>query len=88
MDIYLHLSAVRSPEDERKKAGFLHAWIVEHGIKQTLIHATTLQSLMNTKLSQHRFWPCHENGLIKTIQTQTIPRNQCVSFKSASHTLN
>ena len=43
---------------------------------------TTLQSLMNTKLSLHRFWPCHENGLIKTIQT--IPHNQYVSFKLAS----
>ena len=40
---------------------------------------TTLQSLMNTKLSQHRFWPCHENGLIKMIQT--IPHNLYVSFK-------
>ena len=25
---------------------------------------TTLQSMMNAKLSQHRFWHCHENGLI------------------------
>ena len=38
---------------------------------------TTLQSLMNTKLSQHRLWPSHETGLIKTIQT--IPHNPCVS---------
>ena len=30
---------------------------------------TTLQSMMNAKLGQHRFWPCHENGLIKMIQT-------------------
>ena len=43
---------------------------------------TTLQSLMNTKLSQHRFWPCHENRLIKTIQT--IPHNLYVSFKLTS----
>ena len=34
---------------------------------------TTLQSVINTKLSKHRFWHCHENGLIKTIQT--IPHN-------------
>ena len=33
------------------------------------IHHTTLQFLMNTELSQHKFWPCHENRLIKTIQT-------------------
>ena len=35
---------------------------------------TSLQSSMNTKLSPHRFWPSHENELIKTIQT--IPTNQ------------
>ena len=40
---------------------------------------TTLQSMMNAKLSPHRFWPCHENGLIKTIQT--IPHNLYVSVK-------
>ena len=34
---------------------------------------TTLQSIMNAKLSQHRFWHCHKNRLIKTIQT--IPHN-------------
>ena len=43
---------------------------------------TTLQSMMNAKLSPHMFWPCHENGLIKTIQT--IPHNLYVSFKLAS----
>ena len=43
---------------------------------------TTLQSVMNAKLSKHRFWHCHENGLIKTIQT--IPHNLSVSVKSAS----
>ena len=42
--------------------------------------ATTLQFIMNAKLSPHRFRPCHENGPIKTIQT--IPHNQYVSFKS------
>ena len=30
---------------------------------------TYLQSLMNTKLSQRKFWQCYENGLIKTIPT-------------------
>ena len=25
------------------------------------IRITTLQSIMNAKLSLHRFWPCHEN---------------------------
>ena len=41
--------------------------------------STTLQSMMNAKLSKHRFWHCHENGLIKTIQT--IPHNPYVRFK-------
>ena len=43
---------------------------------------TTLQSKMNAKLSPHRLWHCHENGLIKTIQT--IPHNLYVSFKLTS----
>ena len=38
-----------------------------------LAYNTTLQSIMNAKLSKHGFWHCHENGLIKTIQT--IPHN-------------
>ena len=38
--------------------------------------------MVNAKLSKHRFWPCYENGLIKTIQT--IPRNLCVSVKWTS----
>ena len=42
----------------------------------------TLQSLVNAKLSHLRFWPCHENGLIKTIQM--IPHNLHVSFKLTS----
>ena len=43
---------------------------------------TILQSMKNVKLSPHRFWPCHEDGLIKTIQM--IPHNIYVSFKLAS----
>ena len=38
--------------------------------------------MMNAKLSPHRFWPCHETGLIETIQT--IPHYPYVSFKSTS----
>ena len=34
---------------------------------------TTLQSMMNAKLSQQRFWHCYDNRLIKTVQT--IPHN-------------
>ena len=43
---------------------------------------TTLQSMMNAKLSKQRFWHCYENGLIKTIQT--IPHNLYVSVKLTS----
>ena len=32
------------------------------------IVTSTLQSMMNEKLSPYGFWSCHENGLIKTIQ--------------------
>ena len=48
----------------------------KNDIKKT---STTLQSIMNDKLSPHRFWPCYANGLIKTIQK--IPHNLYVSFK-------
>ena len=44
---------------------------------------TTLQSIMNAKLSQQRFWHCYENGLINTIQT--IPHIIYMSCKLASH---
>ena len=43
---------------------------------------TTLQSVINTKLSKQRFRHCHENGLIKMIQT--IPHNLYVSVKLTS----
>ena len=40
---------------------------------------------MNTKLSLHKFWACHENGLIKSFKTiQTIPQNLYVSVKLTS----
>ena len=32
-------------------------------------NTTTLQSMINAKLSKQRFWHCYESGLIKTIQT-------------------
>ena len=47
--------------------------------KKPVVGRTTLQSMMNAKLSLHGFWHCHKNGLIKTIQT--IPHNLYVSFK-------
>ena len=51
-----------------------------YGLSKESVH--NLQSIMNAKLSLHGFWHCHENGLIKTIQT--IPHNLYLSFKSAS----
>ena len=36
---------------------------------QHMLICSTLQSMMNAKLSPHRFWPCHKNGIIKMIQT-------------------
>ena len=38
--------------------------------------------MMNTKLSQHGFWHCYENRLIKAIQM--IPHNLYVSVKLTS----
>ena len=46
------------------------------------IYITTLQSMVNAKLSKQRFWHFYENGLIKTIQT--IPHNLQVSVKLTS----
>ena len=60
-------------------------WIVCNFFKSEAKIETSLatfQSMLNAKLSLHRFWPCHENGLIKTIQA--IPQNLYVSFKSTS----
>ena len=55
---------------------------VKYAHCQTFLFTTTLQSLMNTKLSKHRFWLCRENRLIKTILS--IPHNLYVSVESAS----
>ena len=46
-------------------------------------HTATLQSIMNAKLIQHRFWHCQENVLINTIQT--IAQSRYVSFNSVSY---
>ena len=43
---------------------------------------TTLPYMMNDKLSPHWIWPCHENGLIKTIQM--TPHNLYVIVKLTS----
>ena len=39
----------------------------------TRMQFTTLQSMINAKLGQHRFWPSHKNGLTRTIPM--IPHN-------------
>ena len=61
---------------------YIHSglWGLDLRIGQISKVSTTLQSLTNTKLSPHRFRPCHENGLIKI---PTIPHKLYVSFKSA-----
>ena len=41
---------------------------------------TTTQSIMNAKLSHHRFWHFHENSLIKTIQM--IPHHVLMQVSS------
>ena len=57
-------------------AFLISGMLVRHLLPRFLLkHSTstkenvTLQTLMNTKLRQHRFWPCHDDGLINTIQT-------------------
>ena len=50
--------------------------------RNNLKRNSSILSMMNAKLSQQRFRHCHENGLIKMIQT--IPHNLHVSFKLTS----
>ena len=50
--------------------------------KTKLKIGTTFPSLMNTKLTLHGVWHCHENGLNKTMQT--ITHNLYVSHKLTS----
>ena len=50
----------------------MSAEVIEQRSNMTKV-CTTLQSMINAKLSKQRFWHCHENGLIKTIQM--IPHN-------------
>ena len=54
------------------------ACVAEH-VYMVSKYPTTLQSLMNAKVSQHKFWHCHENGLIKTIKM--IPHNLYLNVK-------
>ena len=48
-----------------------------------MFSCTTLQSMMNVKLIQKRFGPCHDNRLINN--TSTIPHS--IIFKSATYSL-
>ena len=80
-DTYYSLTTTK--RSKRYILDFFWIRILRISITYTFLKSdTTLQSLMYTKVSPHRFWPCHENGLIKTLQT--IPHNLYVSFKSAS----
>ena len=56
----------------------INTFIKEYYYNRKQLPSTTLQSMIKAKLSLWRFWPCHLNGLIKTIQM--IPH----SVKSAS----
>ena len=57
-------------EAKTKSFCISHCWLI----------STILQSKMNAKLGQQKFWPCHENRLIRMIST--IPQNRCERFKS------
>ena len=48
---------------------------------------STLQSWMNSKLSQQRFLHCHENGLIKTLQ-MIPPHTTTFKFCRQAHLLD
>ena len=48
--------------------------------KKPALGNTTLLSMMKAKHSQQRYWPCHENGLIK----RQFQRYLYLSFISAS----
>ena len=55
-------------------------------IKLPLKVRVVAHSMTNAKLRPHRFWPCHENRLIKIIQM--MPQNLYVSFKLTSLTVD
>ena len=60
----------------------IHHRLDSCALRFALLLRTTLQYIMNAKLSNQRFWHFYENGLIKT--NQTIPHNLYVSVKSTS----
>ena len=73
---------IEVPPQNRAESTQVSSASSDHCITVVVFLLTTLQSIMNANLSQHRFWQCHENRLNKTIQT--IPQNLCVSFKLTS----
>ena len=80
----LHLSTATTCSDWRVGAGprgsnFQGRWLKSRSPNWTGESEINAQLSINAKISQHRFWPCHENELIKT--NQTIPHNLYVSFK-------
>ena len=54
--------------------------IVKEIILSLCIGSTTLQSLINAKLSQQRFWPCHEFGLFIFLAIPTLQPQYHVPF--------
>ena len=80
----LHSRADTTDKSSSQKSYQLRSqsiWTSEYTLKSSFM-VTTLQFAMNAKLSRQRFWQCHENGLIKTIQT--IPQNLYLSLKLTS----
>ena len=68
----LRLPAEGHPQDCQAMAGDPTGCKLQSSDLQVNLH-TTLQYMMNAKLSKQRFWHCYESGLRKTIQT--IPHN-------------
>ena len=77
-------SAVLNVTSQANNMATSQICILSHTLTQALISSgiTTLQSMMNAKLSPQRFWPCREYGLIKTIQM--IPHNLSYTYVSSS----
>ena len=68
----LHLLLLQQEErDNMPKAFVGRSWDLKLslGKKEIPLQSTILQSMVNDKISQQRFCPCHENAYIKKIST-------------------
>ena len=72
--VKMQLHQIRPPKKHQKaNSNQAEVSLVVHSIKTKLKHNPPVYAMMNAKISQQKFWHCHENGLIKTIQM--IPHN-------------